>query len=218
MAVRLYIAGVKNKPKRQPQVNEVAVCCVNPCLVCLLSLLFVLRGNAINVDWTDLGLIFDTLRLANKGDVVYIKAKTTNTTYHGGKQENFSRFITRFSPAIAVSDSASVAGNIMYLLNNEGKGKTVRTEGLMGYFEGNKIIHAKDLILPADTVFGNAYHSMFYGCTTLKSAPELPAKVFMGDTTYKNMFAFCSSLVAGPTVLPAEIVGKQAYQGMFAGC
>lgn len=60
------------------------------------------------------------------------------------------------------------------------------------------------------------YSGMFSGCTSLKSAPELRAKDLYHDC-YSNMFSGCSSLTKAPS-LPATILISNCYYGMFAGC
>ena len=48
-------------------------------------------------------------------------------------------------------------------------------------------------ILPATKVSGWAYAVMFYNCTSLVNAPELPAET-LADNCYWSMFNNCTSL------------------------
>ena len=57
---------------------------------------------------------------------------------------------------------------------------------------------------------------MFSGCTSLESAPELPATRLF-DSCYAEMFGGCTSLTKAP-VLPAERLEMQCYSYMFRGC
>ena len=70
---------------------------------------------------------------------------------------------------------------------------------------------------------------MFYQCSSLLSAPELPATELSGNVVrqedytmegscYANMFWDCTSLVNPPSVLPALTVTEWSYNGMFYGC
>ena len=57
---------------------------------------------------------------------------------------------------------------------------------------------------------------MFSGCTSLTTAPELPAGSLAGGC-YQNMFSNCTSLTTAPT-LPAYELVAGCYQNMFYGC
>ena len=57
---------------------------------------------------------------------------------------------------------------------------------------------------------------MFYGCSSLKEAPELPALNLAGNCYY-NMFYSCTSLTTAP-VLPATTLVDGCYYQMFMGC
>lgn len=61
-----------------------------------------------------------------------------------------------------------------------------------------------------------AYASMFEGCTSMATAPELPATT-LGESCYLTMFKGCTSLTESP-LLPAPTIAKTAYQGMFQNC
>jgi hypothetical protein len=57
---------------------------------------------------------------------------------------------------------------------------------------------------------------MFSGCTSLVTAPALPATILAGGC-YQNMFTECTSLVIAPT-LPATTLAERCYNYMFEGC
>ena len=57
---------------------------------------------------------------------------------------------------------------------------------------------------------------MFEGCTSLTTAPELPATTLAGSC-YRNMFNGCTSLTTAPE-LPATTLSKSCYSNMFNGC
>lgn len=61
-----------------------------------------------------------------------------------------------------------------------------------GLFQGcTSLITAPDL--PATNIYGYCYTNMFYGCTNLKNAPILPALWVYGGS-YAHMFDGCSNL------------------------
>ena len=72
------------------------------------------------------------------------------------------------------------------------------------------------LLLPATMLQTYCYQSMFYGCASLTTAPELPATT-LASGCYKYMFQGCASLTTAPE-LPATTLASGCYQYMFYGC
>jgi hypothetical protein len=72
------------------------------------------------------------------------------------------------------------------------------------------------LVLPATTLADYCYNSMFDGCTSLVTIPQLPATT-LADYCYSNMFRGCTSLTTAPE-LPATTLAEGCYEYMFAGC
>ena len=62
----------------------------------------------------------------------------------------------------------------------------------------------------------NCYRSMFYGCTSLTTAPALPATT-LTNYCYNSMFRDCTSLTTAPA-LPATTLAEGCYQYMFSDC
>ncbi len=60
------------------------------------------------------------------------------------------------------------------------------------------------------------FRRLFYGCTQLTSAPELPS-TSLADYCYAEMFRGCTSLVEMPE-LPAMTLAPYSYYRMFYGC
>jgi hypothetical protein len=57
---------------------------------------------------------------------------------------------------------------------------------------------------------------MFYGCTSLTTAPELPATE-LAEYCYNGMFDSCTSLTTVPE-LPAATLAEGCYMSMFNKC
>ena len=57
---------------------------------------------------------------------------------------------------------------------------------------------------------------MFKECTSLATAPELPATT-LAPYCYKNMFNLCTSLTKAPE-LPAQTLESNCYDYIFEGC
>ena len=70
--------------------------------------------------------------------------------------------------------------------------------------------------LPATTLATSCYASMFNGCTGLTAAPELPATT-LATNCYISMFNGCTGLTAAPE-LPATTLATSCYASMFNGC
>ena len=70
--------------------------------------------------------------------------------------------------------------------------------------------------LPATTLKSYCYKYMFSGCSSLVTAPVLPATT-LASNCYYYMFYNCSSLTTAP-VLPATTLASNCYQYMFQNC
>jgi hypothetical protein len=70
--------------------------------------------------------------------------------------------------------------------------------------------------LPATTLVDGCYINMFCDCTSLTTAPALPATT-LADSCYYAMFKNCTSLITAPE-LPATTLVIYCYSSMFYGC
>ena len=71
-------------------------------------------------------------------------------------------------------------------------------------------------VLPATTLASHCYHSMFSNCSALISAPTLPATT-SAQSCYDEMFSWCSNLTTLPA-LPATTLASECYYYMFYNC
>ena len=115
----------------------------------------------------------------------------------------------------------TVEGNVMSLLfGDDFKGQTSLEDKsyiFNNLFYNNKgLTSAENLSLPATTLADSCYSNMFYGCTSLVTAPELPSTT-LADSCYSNMFYGCTSLVTAPE-LPATTLADYCYGYMFYDC
>ena len=135
-----------------------------------------------------------TVSMSNKGEnapVLYYSTDKTNWTLWdyseltftseqslylcGNNPEGFSSSLTKYSMFVTAGDSYSVSGDIMSLIDNEHELTSI----------------------PRPYCFIR----LFQGCTSLTTAPELPATTLAEDC-YGYMFRNCTSLTAAPA-LPA---------------
>ena len=103
----------------------------------------------------------------------------------------------------------------MSLLNHMDESATLPDYAFCNLFSGTQIHDAHELI-PPDCVSNDCYSSMFNRCTSLTTAPELPATT-LAHSCYSNMFNGCSSLTTAPE-LPATSLADNCYSGMFDRC
>ena len=109
----------------------------------------------------------------------------------------------------------AASGNIQFLLDKTGELLSVYDFCYSFLFEGcTSLTSAPEL--PATTLTDSCYLGMFEDCTSLTSVPELPATT-LADACYINMFQGCTSLTTAPS-LPATTLASGCYNGMFNGC
>lgn len=146
-----------------------------------------------------------TITLFHAGDKLYFKAAVPNRTFANSGNEN-NMFL--------ISDSASVGGNIMYLLKSDGTvldfaaGQRYQCAFMTLFSRCETLTSADSLILPADKLPAYCYTQMFYGCTNLRTAPALPATT-LASSCYNGMFASCINL---------QSVTMLATNGINADC
>ncbi len=77
---------------------------------------------------------------------------------------------------------------------------------------------ASELVLPGewDPDLANCFYNLFFGCTTLTAAPELPA-LSLTESCYSYMFHQCTALETAPG-LPATTLAPKCYEAMFSDC
>lgn len=109
----------------------------------------------------------------------------------------------------------SATGNIQTLLAQDGS-----RPGVSAYCYESIFYDCTSLVtapkLPATKLAGYCYNNMFYGCTSLTAAPELPATE-LAAYCYQDMFRNCTNLRIAPE-LPATELATNCYERMFDGC
>ena len=151
------------------------------------------------------------ITLTNVGDKVQFK----------GDNERYASSFVDFSN-VSCSADCYVYGNIMSLISASDFSSNTTLTGdytFVRLFKDNEHLMSHDtkrLILPATTLVASCYNGMFFGCTRLKTAPELPAEN-LANNCYFSMFSRCTSLTTAPE-LPAENLAAYCYSDMFSGC
>jgi hypothetical protein len=157
----------------------------------------------------------------NEGDKVMWKGDATQTGCWS-PNEDVEDVVGSFFSSTCEFDAQ---GNVMSLLYGDGfKGKTTIENDyafacLFRDYDGEKackMVNAKNLSLPAETLTDSCYYYMFSDCASLTAAPELPATT-LAESCYSYMFEACTSLTAAPE-LPAATLANYCYQYMFFDC
>ena len=137
----------------------------------------------------------------NTGEKIYFRA-TENASPFSGTTSNYYKFSTEKTCNVSGHPYSLYAKGSFYFFAN--------------LFNSTKIVDASSLTLDADIVSNGCYDSMFEGCTSLTTAPELPATT-LANSCYNAMFRNCTSLVTAPE-LPATTLANGCYSYMFYGC
>ena len=150
----------------------------------------------------------DAITVGVGDKVAFYGSGTTITSYNG----------TQIAGGTA---EVKVYGNIMSLVDETGyETATALTvdNTFQSLFKGNaKLTDASGLLLPATSLAKSCYESMFFGCTSLTTAPaKLPA-TSLAKSCYESMFSGCKALTAAPE-LKATTLDESCYRSMFSGC
>ena len=122
-------------------------------------------------------------------------------------------------PWILSGSDIACTGNIENLLDYEtvakGEHPTMARHCYSSMFFGCTSLTAAPE-LPATTLASYCYYGMFRGCTSLTTAPALPATT-LASSCYSSMFSGCTGITTAPE-LPATFLANSCYGSMFSGC
>lgn len=150
----------------------------------------------------------------NSSDSGNLYLRGTGNTYITGSGVGYSQ-----ARWVLTGSDISCNGNVETLLDYatvvNGEHPTMASFCYNQMFYGcTNLITAPEL--PATTLARYCYYQMFNGCTSLATAPELPATT-LAVKCYDYMFFSCTSLVTAPE-LPATTLADSCYYYMFAKC
>ena len=134
----------------------------------------------------------------------------------GNNPNGFSTDLTKYSTFTASGDLFAVTGSVMSLLDNENELLTIPNRHCFKKLFNLCTSLSSAPELPATTITEDCYWYMFEGCSNLISAPDLPAKT-LTKSCYADMFSKCTSLTSAPE-LPATTLAEYCYSFMFYGC
>lgn len=132
------------------------------------------------------------------------------------KGKGNTKFYTSKGALLSLSAKAGCSGNIQTLLDWENPPTSISTSHCYSYMFYNCTSLTSAPALPATTLAQDCYVRMFRGCTNLTTAPELPAMT-LAQGCYNSMFDGCTNLTTAPA-LPATTLANYCYASMFYGC
>ena len=152
---------------------------------------------------------------------VYFKSRTNYTAipWRGQYTDSSSKLATTYYTFLqftASGGNVKGGGNIQSLLYSDFTAYDSALAYCYYYIFYGCTSLTKAPELPATTLANNCYYYMFYGCTSLTNAPALPATT-LADYCYYYMFDNCTSLTKAPE-LPATTLADYCYSNMFYGC
>jgi hypothetical protein len=110
-----------------------------------------------------------------------------------------------------------VGGDLRTIVYGNTTKESISGNGLKCFFYNSNVVNADKLNMSVfKSVEQEGCYYMFYGCTSLIKAPELPATT-LADYCYGHMFYDCTSLTQAPE-LPATTLASYCYSWMFYDC
>ena len=160
-------------------------------------------------EWTSATSTSSGLRIqVSQGDKVRVKG--SNATYATSK--------SAYSGFDAGTATFDVYGNTMSLIygdNYIGQTTLTGTYTFCSFFKLSNVINAEHMILPATHMANYSYRAMFSKCSSLATAPALPATT-LTQGCYWYMFEDCA-ITTAPDLL-ADTLPAESYGYMFTGC
>ena len=164
--------------------------------------------------------------LANGSTWTSLASETNTPTVHSGhtilwKGSNLAVSTTDGIGRFSSTNNFNVKGNVksLFLGDNFNQDADLSTYGGLyrNLFKNNtKLISAENMKFPSMYLPKGMCAAMFQGCTSLTTAPELPATT-LTTNCYQSMFDGCTSLTVVPE-LPATTLAQGCYATMFQGC
>ena len=155
---------------------------------------------------------WDGTEISSAGSNLYLRG-TGNTKITGGSSDY--RFVLTGTDTLKIACKGNIENLLDYETVSAGNHPTMADYCYRYMFAGcTSLTTAPEL--PATTLAVNCYDSMFDSCTSLATAPALPATT-LADSCYLGMFGGCTALASAPE-LPATTLVDYCYAYMFGDC
>ena len=155
---------------------------------------------------------WDGTEISSSGNSLYLRG--TGNTKITGSSINY-RFVFTGTDSLKIACEGNIENLLDYSTVMNGNNPNMTINCYRPMFNGcTSLITAPKL--PATTLANYCYYGMFVDCTSLTTAPELPATT-LANRCYTQMFYGCTSLTTAPE-LPATTLATRCYAQMFQGC
>lgn len=215
-AVGLYQGAVAIWEKSEPQPAGPWLCFTANTANSTIHLDKVGTPNAISLETSTDGTTWTDYRWTDTTGDTLTLTNIGDKVYMRAKTENSTIGSSNSNYYKFVgTGSFAASGNIQSLLKADCSRVDAPGSCYLSMFQGcSSLTTAPEL--PATTLANACYEAMFRDCTSLTSAPALSATTLV-TYCYNNMFNGCSSLTTAPA-LPATTLVNYCYWGMFQGC
>lgn len=149
-------------------------------------------------------------------DTIITLENIGDKVYLCGENESLFDPNTATITNFSMTGRIAASGDVTTLLNLNGVQTLTAFGCFLGLFENCSSLETAPE-LPATTLSSDCYGAMFRGCTNLTVAPHLPATT-LADGCYRYMFYGCELLTDVPDTLPATTLAYDCYNSMFFGC
>ena len=155
---------------------------------------------------------WDGTEISSAGSKLYLRG--TGNTKITGDSNNY-KFVFTGTGNLKIACKGNIENLLDYETVSAGGHPTMAEYCYRYMFEGcTSLTTAPEL--PATTLANSCYNNMFKDCTALTTAPALPATT-LDTSCYRYMFNGCTSLTTAPA-LPATTLANSCYESMFQGC
>ena len=155
---------------------------------------------------------WDGTEISSVGSKLYLRG--TGNTKIAGISSNY-KFVFAGTDTLKIACEGNIENLLDYETVSAGGHPTMADRCYRSMFNGCTSLTTAPA-LPATTLTDYCYRDMFYGCTSLTTAPELPATT-LAESCYNSMFYNCTALTTAPE-LPATTLTRGCYIYMFGDC
>lgn len=159
---------------------------------------------------------FDTITLGDIGDRVYLRGNNPDGLgYHVGKTSYSSNFV--------LTGVINGGGNIMSILDTTMALTEVPQFGLMSLFaifdEGIDPALLTTPSMETITAIGErGCENMYYGCSSITSAADMPALITIGDYGCSSMYDSCTSLTSAADMPILTTISDGGCESIYYDC
>lgn len=173
----------------------------------------VVNSNSNNEEGVDLSLPYVTFEAQEANSTIGL-IKINQSLQYSTDTVTWKTMVNNTTITLDnVGDKVYIRGELVYTNTSSYYTRFKMTGKIAATGNCNALWNYKDLNAPLKEYCG---YKMFLYCTSLTTAPALPATE-LAMSCYYSMFSNCESLTIAP-VLPATTLTKFCYAQMFSGC